>query len=169
MLTIPAGILFDAAERKVGIGNFLTGALMAVAVFINHHCPALLHLQFDVYKPIGRAYFIQVADSSVHESISNRRIGQVFGAIGEQVFAGDAVLASGAGELAQILSVKNGGWVHALRSCVWLHTACFLSSGLGNEYGAETRWIGGFQVDLLFNKPKPLCLRTEWQIAHDLL
>jgi hypothetical protein len=105
VLTIPAGIQLDAAERKVGIGNLLASVLVAVAIFINHHRPALLHLQFDEHKPVGSANFIQMAGNSIHEPISTRRISQVFGAIGEQVFAGDAVVAGGARKLAQILGI----------------------------------------------------------------
>ena len=69
MLAIPAGVQLDAAERKVGIGIFLAGELMAVAVFINHHRPALLHLQFDEHKLVGRTNFVQMAACSLLKPI----------------------------------------------------------------------------------------------------
>ncbi len=141
MLTIPTGIQLNAAEQKVGIGNFLAGVFVAISILLNHHRPALPHLQFHEHKPVYSANFIQMAASSVHEPISTRRIGQVFGAIGEQVFAGDAIVACGACKLTQLLGNKNGGRVHVLRSCVWQHTVCFLSSGLGNRHCTETRWM----------------------------
>jgi hypothetical protein len=62
----------DATEWKVGVGNFLAGVLMVVAVFINHHRPTLLHLQFYEYKPVSSANFIQMAGSSILKPISTR-------------------------------------------------------------------------------------------------
>jgi hypothetical protein len=61
MLTIPAGIKLDAAEREICISNLLASVFVDVAVFIDHQRPALLQLEFNKHEPVLGANFIKVA------------------------------------------------------------------------------------------------------------
>ena len=72
---------------------------MAVAFLINPQHTALLRLQNDEHKSVDSVRFVQKTGSSVNETIRGCNISEVFCAIAELVFAGDAVVSYGAAKL----------------------------------------------------------------------
>ena len=52
MLSIPASVKLNGIRWEVGVGNLLAGVLVAVAVFVQHHRPDVVHLRLDHHKPV---------------------------------------------------------------------------------------------------------------------
>lgn len=146
MFPIPAYVKLYAAEWKVSVGNLLAGMFVAIAIFINHHRPALLHLELDEHKPVCSANFIKVASSSVHEPIGACCICQVLGAVGQQVFASNAVVGCGAGKVAQLAGIKLCGCVHKTVFLCVLTQCVFGPRVWATRMAVKPEQVAGFRL-----------------------
>jgi len=145
---IPAGVQRDGVQGEVGVGDLLPGQLMVVAIFVDHHRPALRHRDTYQYKPVPGADLAEVAGHGVHHPKASGLLRQVLGAICEQVPAADSVVLLSAGELSQGAAVQ----VQLLEFLLCLHLCSFrlcwcdhslLSDAyLGNQR-LVTRELGG--------------------------
>jgi len=92
VLLIPAGVERDGVQGKVCIWNLLPGVFHVIAIFVDHHRPALSDLHVDHYKPVLSADLTQVAGNGIHHPKASRLFRQVLGAISQQMLATDPVI-----------------------------------------------------------------------------
>jgi hypothetical protein len=89
---------------------------------------------------------IERAYSGVHEPIGARSIRQVFGAIGQQVSAGDAVVSSGAGKVAKLAGIKLCGCVHKT-VFLFVCTQCVFGPGVcATGMVVKPEQVAGFRL-----------------------
>ena len=107
VLLIPAGVERDGVQRKVCIWNLLPGVFLVIAIFVDHHRPALCDLHLDHYKPILSADLSQITGNGIHHPKASAILRQVLSSIGEHVTATDSVIRTSACELGHGKAVQS--------------------------------------------------------------
>ena len=92
VFVIPAGVERHGVQQKICVGYLLPGVLMVIAIFVDHHRPALSDLHLDHYKPVLSANLTQVTGNGIHHPKASRLFRQVLGAISQQMLATDPVI-----------------------------------------------------------------------------
>ena len=99
---IPAVIKCQGCDWKIPVRNALSGVLVAIAIFLNHDCFALLHLNSHDHKPILCADLPQMAHDGVHDPATHGFFSKIMRAISQQVFWSESVIAFCTRELRQL-------------------------------------------------------------------
>ena len=71
---IPAGVERDGVRGKVCVGDLLPSVFLVIAIFVDHHRPALCDLNVYHYKPVLNSDLTQVTGNGIHHPNAGVRL-----------------------------------------------------------------------------------------------